>query len=72
MSLACATDRASANCQTPYRPSAFTAATEDERFAVLIVSNRGKGKKGNALFVLPNYPDRQRRLAFPKFVPTPS
>jgi prolyl oligopeptidase len=27
------------------------STTEDERFAILIVSDRGKGKKGNALFV---------------------
>jgi len=39
--------------QDPANPQRFhnVDTTEDERFAVLDVSDRGKGKKGNALFV---------------------
>ena len=45
--------RRTASCtRTPPTRSASTtsATTEDERFAILNVSDRGKGKKGNALF----------------------
>jgi prolyl oligopeptidase len=39
--------------QDPANPQRFhrVSTTEDERFAILSVSERGKGKKGNALFV---------------------
>ncbi len=39
--------------QDPANPQRFhtVGTTEDERFAILNVSDRGKGKKGNALFV---------------------
>lgn len=39
--------------QDPANPQRFhmVGTTEDERFAVLAVSDRGKGKKGNAVFV---------------------
>ncbi|MGE5198464.1 MAG: prolyl oligopeptidase family serine peptidase, partial [Rhodospirillaceae bacterium] len=39
--------------QDPANPQRFhtVGTTEDERFAILDVSDRGKGKKGNALFV---------------------
>src|SRR5215468_4717550 len=38
--------------QDPTHPQRFNnvGTTEDERFAILIVSDRGKGKKGNAIF----------------------
>jgi prolyl oligopeptidase len=41
----------------------FLSTTEDERFAFLNVSDRGKGKKGNALFY------RDAKSADKKFVP---
>jgi prolyl oligopeptidase len=39
--------------QDPANPQRFhlVSTTEDERFAILDVSDRGKGKKGNAVFV---------------------
>ncbi len=39
--------------QDPANPQRFhmVGTTDDERFAVLVVSDRGKGKKGNAVFV---------------------
>ncbi len=39
--------------QDPANPQRFhqVGTTEDERFAVLVVSDRGKGKKGNAVFL---------------------
>jgi uncharacterized protein (UPF0248 family) len=39
--------------QDPANPQRFhtVSTTEDERFAILEISERGKGKKGNALFV---------------------
>jgi prolyl oligopeptidase len=38
--------------QDPASPQRFhqVATTEDERFAILVVDDRGKGKKGNAVF----------------------